>query len=56
MVAHLSTALLDRADTQKILENKKNNIIAIDRDKDVLTCASNLKKYSNRFKFYNFLN
>ena len=35
--------------SKKILENKKNNIIAIDRDKDVLTCASKFeKKYSNR--------
>ncbi len=40
--------------SKKILENKENNIIAIDRDKDVLTCASKFeKKYSNRFKFYN---
>ena len=40
--------------SKKILENKKNNIIAIDRDKDVLTCASKFeKKYRNRFKFYN---
>ena len=40
--------------SKKILENKKNNIIAIDRDKDVLTCASQFKKkYRNRFKFYN---
>ena len=40
--------------SKKILENKKNKIIAIDRDKDVLTCASQFeKKYRNRFKFYN---
>ena len=40
--------------SKKILENKKNNIIAIDRDKDVLTSALKFeKKYSNRFKFYN---
>ena len=40
--------------SKKILENKKNNIIAIDRDKDVLTCASKFeKKYRIRFKFYN---
>ena len=40
--------------SKKILEKKKNNIIAIDRDKDVLTCASKFeKKYKNRFKFYN---
>ncbi len=40
--------------SKKILENKENKIIAIDRDKDVLNSASTLKKkYSNRFKFYN---
>ena len=40
--------------SKKILENKENNIIAIDRDKDVLNIASRFeKKYSNRFKFYN---
>ncbi len=40
--------------SKKILENKENNIIAIDRDKDVLTSASKFEKnYSNRFKFYN---
>ena len=40
--------------SKKILENKKNSIIALDRDKDVLTCASKFeKKYRNRFKFYN---
>ncbi len=40
--------------SKKILENKENNIIAIDRDKDVLMSASKFeKKYSNRFKFYN---
>ena len=38
----------------KILEDKRNNVIALDRDKDVLTDASNLqKKYYKRFKFYN---
>ena len=40
--------------SEKILENKQNNIIALDRDKDVLTNSSNLKKkYNKRFKFYN---
>ena len=40
--------------SEKILENKKNNIVALDRDKDVLSSASKLeKKYKNRFKFYN---
>ena len=39
--------------SKKILENKKNKIIAIDRDKDVLTNASKFEtKYRNRFKFY----
>ena len=40
--------------SEKILENKKNNIIALDRDKEVLTFTSKLeKKYKDRFKFYN---
>ncbi len=40
--------------SEKILENKKNNIIALDRDKDVLNNTSKLqKKYDKRFKFYN---
>ncbi len=40
--------------SKKILENKNNSIIAIDRDKDVFTNTSNLKiKYKSRFKFYN---
>ncbi len=40
--------------SKKILENKKNSIIAIDRDKDVLISASQFeKKYRSRFKFYN---
>ena len=40
--------------TEKILENKQNNIIALDRDKDVLLKTSKLqKKYDKRFKFYN---
>ncbi len=40
--------------SEKILENNKNNIIALDRDKDVLTSASKLKiKFKNRFQFYN---
>ncbi len=40
--------------SEKILENKQNNIIALDRDKDVLSSTSKLqKKYNKRFKFYN---
>ncbi len=40
--------------SEKILENKQNNIIALDRDKDVLSSTSRLqKKYEKRFKFYN---
>ena len=40
--------------SEKILENNKNNIIALDRDKDVLTSVSKLKtKFKNRFQFYN---
>ncbi len=40
--------------SEKILENKQNNIIALDRDKDVLSITSKLqKKYDKRFKFYN---
>ena len=40
--------------SKKILENKKNNIIALDRDKDVHKYSSSLKiKYKDRFKFYN---
>ena len=40
--------------SKRILENKQNNIIALDRDKDVLISASRFeKKYKNRFKFYN---
>ena len=40
--------------SEKILENKQNNIIALDRDKDVLNSTSKLqKKYDKRFKFYN---
>ncbi len=40
--------------SEKILENKKNDIIALDRDNDVLFKASKLKKkYNSRFKFYN---
>ncbi len=40
--------------SKKILENKKNNVIALDRDKDVLSSTSKLqKKYNKRFKFYN---
>ena len=40
--------------SKKILENKQNNIIALDRDKDVLSSTLKLqKKYDKRFKFYN---
>ena len=40
--------------SEKILENKQNNIIALDRDIDVLRSTSKLqKKYDKRFKFYN---
>ena len=40
--------------SEKILENKKNEIIALDRDKDTLNNASKLEsKYKTRFKFYN---
>ncbi len=40
--------------SEKILENKQNNIIALDRDKDVLSSTVKLqKKYQKRFKFYN---
>ena len=40
--------------SKKILENKKNTIIALDRDKDVLSKAQELEnKYKSRFKFYN---
>ena len=39
--------------SEKILENK-NDVIALDRDKDVLINTSNFqKKYNKRFKFYN---
>ena len=40
--------------SKKILENKQNNIIELDRAKDVLRYTSKLqKKYDKRFKFYN---
>ena len=43
--------------SEKILENKKNDIIALDRDNDVSIRASKLqKKYNSRFKFYIFEN
>ena len=36
--------------SEKILENKQNNIIALDRDKDVLNSTSKLqKKYDKPF-------
>ena len=40
--------------SKKILLNKNNKIIALDRDKDVLLHANELeKKYKNKFKFTN---
>ncbi len=40
--------------SEKILQHKTNNIIALDRDKDVIINTSKLeKKYNKRFKFYN---
>jgi len=40
--------------SEKILENEKNNIVALDRDKDALTRASKFhQRYKSRFKFYN---
>ena len=40
--------------SEKILENKQNSIIALDRDKDVLSNTYKFqKKYDKRFKFYN---
>ena len=40
--------------SKKILENKKNKVLAIDRDKDVYLFANELeKKYKKRFKFTN---
>ena len=40
--------------SQKILENKNNNIIALDRDKDVQKYTLKFEsKYKNRFRFYN---
>jgi S-adenosyl-methyltransferase MraW len=40
--------------SEKILEHKKNDIIALDRDKEVLNNTLRLqKKYKERFKFYN---
>ncbi len=40
--------------SEKILESKNNNIIALDRDKDVLNKTLKLQnKYKERFKFYN---
>ena len=40
--------------SEKILESKQNNIIALDRDKDVLSNTLKFqKKYNRRFKFYN---
>ena len=45
--------------SKKILENKQNNIIALDRDKDVLTVHQNSKKNIKidlNFIILNFLN
>ena len=40
--------------SRKILEEKKNSVIALDRDNSVKEIANKLqKKYNNRFKFYN---
>ena len=40
--------------SKKILENKKNSIIALDRDKDVKIHATKFEvEYKSRFKFYN---
>ena len=40
--------------SKKILEEKKNSVIALDRDDSVKEIANKLqKKYNNRFKFYN---
>ncbi len=40
--------------SKKILENKKNYIVALDRDKDIYYSALKFKaKYKDRFKFYN---
>ena len=45
--------------SEKILENKQNNIIALDRDKDVLSSTSKLQKNMIKdlnFTILNFLN
>ena len=40
--------------SKKILENKNNNVLAIDRDKDTQKFAEELKrKHKDRFQFYN---
>ena len=40
--------------SERILADKSNNIVALDRDKDVLSSAAKLqKKHNKRFKFYN---
>ncbi len=40
--------------SKKILEDRKNKVIGIDRDKDVTFYANNLvKSFKNRFEFYN---
>jgi len=40
--------------SKKILENKNNTVIAIDRDRDTYISAKELKKnYRDRFQFYN---
>jgi len=40
--------------SERILQNKKNDVIALDRDRDAVSRSSNFqKKYNKRFKFYN---
>ena len=55
MVAHLLTVLLVKVAIQKkILENRNNKVLAIDRDKEVYLYAKKLEKnYKNRFFFKN---
>ena len=44
MVAHLLIAHLVKADTQKEFLKMKNNIIALDRDKDALSCIKTTRE------------
>ena len=40
--------------SKRILQNKRNKIIALDRDKDVIKKAENFKfKFGDKFKFFN---